>query len=161
MDLKWSYYLIGALFVITILLKYLNKKEEEQFKNIYQEVTCYKGYKKDFFRAIGRACAVIGLAINITSFFARGVVVPSSIVVTISIVLLWLVARKINIIVTQDGHMLIDGTLIKKEEIKEVTTKKTKHCTWYELEFTKTINGYTGVTFSLEDKQDQFEVYIQ
>lgn len=161
MDIKWSYYIIAALYGIIILLKVLNANEQTQFKKTDSEALVYKIYKKDFFYTIAVVCTAITVLINGVSILAGKPLVIESIIITLLIVGMAYLTGNIEMLTTAQGTLLIDGTKIEMSNIKEVIIKEKKEKTQYHILFEQPINGYEGIEFALKgEKQKEFTQYI-
>lgn len=159
MDLKWSYYLIITLYAVLIVLKYLNLKEEKSFTSENEKIASYIGYKNDFFTTVGWCCLVGTILINGAAVFVGKPMINDATLITIAVIGMALLSRRINILATGEGDILIGGMLIKKEQIKAVKVTHKNKGTWYRIDFVKTIAGYDGVAFKLKQNEQEFTQY--
>lgn len=162
MDIRWSYYLIIALYCVLGILKWLNGRDLKTFKNTHQEIVCFKGVKKDFFATVAIICTVITVAINGAALMAGKPFILSSVFITLCIIGMALLTTRIQVLTTNEGRLWVDGTSLLSSDIKEVIIKEKKAKTQYQIVFENPINGYDGVAFALSGEQRQaFTTYIQ
>lgn len=162
MDIKWSYYLIIILYVIIFLLKYLNKHQHQIFRKTHENVGVYKVHKRDFFYTIAVMCTLITLFINGAALLAGKPLVISAFIITLLIIGMAYLTGRIELLTTENGLILIDGTTIQSDHVKEVVIKNKKAKTHYEILFQEPINGYEGITFDISgNKQSVFNEYIK
>ena len=162
MDLKWSYYLIGILYIILLSLKILNNSEYKKFQKNYGDTQQYKAYKSDFFTLIGWICTLITLIINIMTFVSKGQFVVSSIIVTILILGMAFMARSIKLLTTSEGFLYIDGNIIDGQKIKEVVIKQKNSRVFYHILYHEPINGYDSISFKMKiENQEAFESFVK
>ncbi|MGL5675333.1 MAG: hypothetical protein ACRDDX_02870 [Cellulosilyticaceae bacterium] len=162
MDIRWSYYLIVALYAVLITLKLLNKRQENQFAKDHEGVEVYKGSRKDFFTIVAFICSLITLIINGVALFAGKPLIWTSIFITVCIIGMALLTVKIQVLTTADKRLCVGGTFLEADQIKEVIIKEKKSKTYYEILFNTPIQGYEGVEFAVSGEQkESFTNYIK
>ncbi|MGL4799796.1 MAG: hypothetical protein ACRCWY_10450 [Cellulosilyticaceae bacterium] len=162
MDIRWSYYLIVALYAVLITLKLLNKRQENQFAKDHEGVRVYKGSRKDFFTIVAFICSLITLIINGVALLAGKPLIGTSVFITVCIIGMALLTVNIQVLTTPEHRLCVGGTLLEADQIKEVIIKEKKAKTYYEILFNAPIQGYEGVEFALSGEQkESFTNYIK
>lgn len=162
MDIKWSYYLIVALYAILIVLKWLGKKEEVRFIEQNESTDVFKALKKDFFTTIACICTVITLCINGAALISGRPLVLTSIIITACIIGMAFLTTRIRILTTSQGKLWIDGIELGGADIEEVVIKEKKNKTYYQILLEKPVNGYESVSFTIVGAQrETFTTYVK
>ncbi len=146
MNIKWSYYLIGLIYILVIVLKVINKNKSQAFKSQYPDAIQILTLKRDFFTTVSLCCIFATLFINGAALWGGKPLNGSSIFITL-MVLGFTYFNSIAYILfsVEQNKALLFGYELEPEEIEKYKVKEHKHVCFYEMTFTKEIDSYNYI----------------
>jgi hypothetical protein len=143
MDIKWSYYLIGVIYILVAILKIINTTKAQQFKKQNHQVIKLLAIKRDFFTTVSVICIIVTFFINIAALMGQKPINKASILITLLVVGFTFINSVLNIFLSQENEiLLLLGYELKKGEIEHFKAKERKLFTSYDMTFSKEIDSY-------------------
>ena len=146
MNIKWSYYLIGLIYILVIVLKVINKNKSQAFKEQYPEAIKILILKRDFFTTVSLCCIIATLFINGAALCGGKALNISSLLVTV-LVLGFTYFNSLSYILlsVEQNKACLFGYELIPEEIENHKVKSHKKMSFYEMTFNKEIDSYNYV----------------
>ncbi|MGL6173546.1 MAG: hypothetical protein ACRC1P_02955 [Cellulosilyticaceae bacterium] len=144
MDIKWTYILIVAIYLVLASIKVLNVILRNKFKQDKQ-LLIFKGFRKDFFTSIAQICVIVTIIINGMTIVGGRPLNVDSIIITLLVVGMAIISGSVMILVETGTVLNISGYEFKKTDIKEVKVKSKNNYSVYDVHFTEDINGYENL----------------
>ncbi|MDF2614955.1 MAG: hypothetical protein K0S71_2741 [Clostridia bacterium] len=163
MDIKWSYYLIGIIYILVCMLRVINNTKTEAFKKQNNDSIKLLVIKKDFFTTVSFICIVVTLFINIAALKGGKPINKASILITLLVIGFTIINSVLNILLSNENEkILLSGYELEKGEIETFKLKERKGFTSYDITFTKEIDSYNYAKLLVFGKnREQFKNVIQ
>lgn len=154
MDIKWSYYLIGVIYILVIILKIINTTKVQQFKKENNQAMKLLTIKKDFFTTVSLICIIVTFFINTAALMGEKPINKPSILITLLVIGFTFINSVLNIFLSQENEIvLLLGYELKKGEIEHLKVKERKLFTSYDMTFSKEIDSYNYAKLLVFGKQ--------
>lgn len=163
MDIKWSYYLIGIIYILVCILRIINSSRTRIFKKQNKNSIKLMAIKKDFFTTVSGICIVATLFINAAALKGGKPLNKASILITLLVIGFTLINSFLSILLSgEDEKLLLLGYQLEKGEIETFKAKERKGFTSYDITFTKEIDSYNYTKLLVFGKErEQFKKVIQ
>ncbi|PHV71952.1 hypothetical protein CS063_00300 [Sporanaerobium hydrogeniformans] len=148
MDIKWSYYLIGLIYILVIVLKMINNSKSKTFKEQYPKAIKILILKRDFFTTVSLCCTVGTLFINGAALWGNKPFNTSSLLITFLVLGFTYFNSVSTLFIDEEAHKaFLIGYELCPEEIESHKVKVKKNMNFYEMNFTKEIDSYNYIKF--------------
>jgi hypothetical protein len=163
MDIKWSYYLIGIIYILVCVLRVINATKAITFKKQNKDSVKVVAIKKDFFTTVSLICIVMTLFINVAALSGGKPINKASIFITFLVIGFTLINSVFNILLSgEKERVLILGYELAKGELENCKLKERKGFTSYDITFNREIDSYNYTKLLIFGKErDKFKNIIQ
>ncbi|OOB78882.1 MAG: hypothetical protein ATN34_04755 [Epulopiscium sp. Nele67-Bin002] len=121
MELKWSYVLLGVLYVIVAVTKMIIYKLEEDIKKEYT-VEAFPIFRKDFLYLVALGCLVTAIIISIVTVVFGTPYNIHGPILTLLLVALAIANSTSHIMVLESGSVIVCGEEIERGRIEKIKT---------------------------------------
>ena len=143
MDIKWSYCLIGVIYILVAILKMINAMKTREFKDGKRKIIKLLVIKRDFFTTVSIICIFVTIFINGAAFKGGKPLNKASILITFLVIGFTLLNRILHIFVAEEEkELLFLGYALQKGDVESCKFKERKHFTSYDITFVKEIDSY-------------------
>jgi len=163
MDIKWSYYLIGIIYILVCILRIINSSRARVFKNQNKDSIKLIAIKKDFFTTVTFICMVVTFFINVAALKGGKPLNEASILITLMVIGFTLINSFLSILLSGEKEKIfLSGYQLEKGEIEAFKVKERAGFTSYDITFTKEIDSYNYTKLLVFGKdREQFKSIIQ
>lgn len=143
MSIRWSYYLIAAIYVLLIVLRGINYLNEAEYKKENANYGKVFSIKKDFFTTVALICIAVTLAINIAALIGGKSLNTSSICVTLLVIGFTILNSMSFIFYSKENQTICFlGYTLKESDIESLKVKSKKSMTKLNITFGREIESY-------------------
>ena len=146
MDIKWTYGLIVAIYIVLLLIKGINVILIKRFKE-NKDLVIVKGFKKDFFTSIAQICIGVTIIINGMTIVGGRPLNINSMIITLLIVGMALLSGTVTILLEKECALNISAYEFEAKDIKQIEIKKKTRYTLFDIELEDDVNGYDNIKF--------------
>ena len=143
MNIKWSYYLIGGIYVLLIALRVINYLNEAAYKKENSHYHKVFSIKRDFFTTVTWICIFVTAAINIAALIGGKPLNTDSIIITILVFGFTMINSFTYILYSEETSTIcLVGYTLKEGDIQSVKCKKGKNRSKISVIFNREIESY-------------------
>lgn len=143
MDIRWSYCLIGIIYVLVLGLRAVNFIRRKQFEKEHTDSIQVFSIKKDFFTTVSIICTVVTLGINGAALIGGKPINLSSIIVTLLVIGFTVINSFTYILFSeQAGQVVFLGYTLRQGDIESLKIKERSKRITFNMTFSKDIDGY-------------------